>query len=279
MPGGNGAIAEAVLAKLLLEIPHTNLRPSSLVLDVRVEGDHVLVSYVDEKDKVYTIQAKSVVMACPKFVAQRLVDNFEPERVKAMEKLRYRSYLVANILINKSVPDSFYDLFFFGTKKEDLRDIRTAAQNQGISDFTYANYTTPSTPHTVLTLFRGFPYDGARAEIYTPNAYATFRAEFEKQINDTILPMLNLEKKDVVDVRLSRWGHPLPVSDVGHMAEGRVDWFRKPYKNRVFFVEQDNWALPSFETAFSEATTFAPLVDGVIKGLPMRRLSSTKELV
>jgi hypothetical protein len=33
----------------------------------------------------------------------------------------------------------------------------------------------------------------------------------------------------------------------------------------VFFVEQDNWALPAFETAVTEALTFAPLVEGVLE--------------
>jgi hypothetical protein len=271
LPGGNGAIAEAVLAKLLLSIPHTNLRPSSLVFDVRVVNNAVLVSYVDSKDRVYTIQAETVIMSCPKFVAQRLIDDFEPERTAALNKLRYRSYLVANVLINKTVKDSFYDLFFFDEKSGKLGDVKTAAEKQKTTDFVYANYNTPNTPHTVLTLFRGFPYDNARQEIYAPNAYEKFRAEFEKQIHHEVLPMMGLQSHDVVDVRLSRWGHPLPVSDVGHIAEARVAQFRKPFKNRVFFVEQDNWALPSFETTFAEARTWTPQARAVINGIQIRR--------
>ncbi len=276
LPGGNGAIAEAVLAKLLLNIPHTNLRPSSLVFDVRVVNNAVLVSYVDVKDRVYTIQADTVIMSCPKFVAQRLVDDFEPERIEALSKLRYRSYLVANVLIDRPVKDSFYDLFFFDEKAGKLGDIKTAAERQKASDFVYANYNTPNTPHTVLTLFRGFPYDGARQEIYSPDAYEKYRADFQKQIHKEILPILGLQSKNVVDVRLSRWGHPLPVSDVGHIAEGRVNQFRKPFKDRVFFVEQDNWALPAFETTFAEASTWTPQARAIIEGIHIRRPASYK---
>jgi hypothetical protein len=57
---------------------------------------------------------------------------------------------------------------------------------------------------------------------------------------------------------VARWGHPLPVAATGLIAGGVVDRIRQPFRDRGFFVEQDNWALPAFETAATEALLWAP---------------------
>ena len=76
---------------------------------------------------------------------------------------------------------------------------------------------------------------------------------------------MNASPENVMDLRLSRWGHPLPVAEAGLIANGTIDVIRKPFKRRVFFVEQDNWILPAFETAAGEAMIWAPVVDQFLK--------------
>jgi len=39
---------------------------------------------------------------------------------------------------------------------------------------------------------------------------------------------------------------------------------RKPFQNRVFFVEQDNWTMPCFECTFFEATTWTDEIRRVL---------------
>lgn len=268
-PGGNGAIAETTLKAIMNEVPQKQLRPSSLVFDVRVEENGVNVSYIDKHNNPKTIRAKTVVMSCPKFVVGKLIDDLEPRRLEVIKKQKYRSYLVANLLINKNLPDNFYDLFTFASEEMKIRDTREAALAQKVTDFVYGNYTKPNLPRSVLTLFRGIPYDDARKEIYGRDFYAKARKEFETQINENILPLLNLTKNDVADLRLTRWGHPLPVFQVGNLRKGYVDVLRKPFKERVFFVEQDNWTLPSFESAFAEAQAWTPHVINTINGYPL----------
>jgi hypothetical protein len=118
----------------------------------------------------------------------------------------------------------------------------------------------------VLTLYRALPYDSARAEALAPTAYNRYRQEFEAQIKDSILPLLKLKAEDIADLRLARWGHPIPVAAPGLIAEGVPEVLRKPFKDRVFFVEQDNWALPAFETALTEAQLWAPEVEKKLVG-------------
>ena len=102
------------------------------------------------------------------------------------------------------------------------------------------------------------PFAGSRLAVSTPAAYETFRNDFEAQIKKEILPLLKLQEADVVDLRLSRWGHPMPVPAPGLIADGVIDAIRAPFKNRVFFVQQDNWMLAALETCIMEALSWAP---------------------
>ncbi len=52
----------------------------------------------------------------------------------------------------------------------------------------------------------------------------------------------------------------MPLAAVGLLADGVPEKLRQPFQGRVFFVEQDNWALPAIETALGEAAHFAPQI-------------------
>lgn len=262
-PGGNAAIGEAVLRDLTKSLPTDRLRPGSFVFDVRQDKDGAVVTYLKD-DKVHSLRAKAVVMSCPKFIVGHLIDDLEPQRKEIIKNLRYRSYLIANVLIDQPVGDNFFDLFFFNSSPEKLTDIRSDAHKQKITDFVLANYTKPKDPRTVLTLSRGFPYDKSREEIYAKDAYAKYKGEFEQQIYSEILPMLKIKKEKLVDIRITRWGHPLPLSAVGNIASGKINELRKPFGKRIFFVEQDNWMVPAFETCFAEANHWAPKIREII---------------
>lgn len=265
MPGGNAAVAEAFLGKLAGALPTGSLRAGSTVLDVRRVSDGVQVTYVDGAGAATTLHAQAVVMACPKFVVKNILDGIEPARLAAIQKLRYHSYLVANVLLKGKVEKNFYDLYMLGNGKIDLSNVRTAAQNQQVTDVIWASYVKPTADNTVLTLYRGMPYEGARTDLYSTGSYGRYREAFEKQVHESILPLLNLKKENIVDVRIARWGHPLPVAATGLIANGVTAAVQKPFRERVFFVEQDNWALPAFETALTEAMTWAPKVADAIK--------------
>ncbi len=260
LPGGNAAVAERVLERLGEHLPQENLRPSSLVFDVQVTESGVQVAYLDASGAVQCIAAKAVVMACPKFIAAKILRDIEPERVAAIQKLKYRSYLVANLCLGETSLDPFYDLYVLGDGKIDSQNPMAASKEQKVTDVVLANYARAGASDTVLSLYRGLPYDGARGELYVPGAYDRYRAEFEQQILGSILPALQLKPEQIVDLRIARWGHPLVVSAPGLIKGGTIDQLRKPFKHRVFFVEQDNWALPAFETSVTEAMYWAPQV-------------------
>jgi len=251
-PGGNAAVAEALAKKL----PADRLRTGAVVFQVTQASDKVVVSYEDAEGKFRAVEAGAVVMACPKFVAKKLLPQIEAERVEAIDRVKYRSFLVANVMLKKSVRPLFYDLFFLG---------KAPAEQAGVVDTVLADFARPEAKQSVLTLYKAMPYDGARGQIYAPDSYARYRAEFEQTIAKEVMPVLGLNASDIVDIRLTRWGHPIPVAEKGRIADGTVAALRKPFRDRVFFVEQDNWLLPALETAANEAFHFAPQVASLIK--------------
>ncbi len=264
-PGGNGAIAEAVLKKLHAKLPAGSLRPGSTVINVKTDAKGSTVYYVDSAGALKALHARAVVMSCPKFVAAKVIDDFEPARKKAIARLKYRSYVLANVMVDKPIKDDFYDLFFFTKNEMSEKDVPKAALLQKATDVVYGSFAKVDPNRTVLTLFRGYPYDDSRPALYQESAYRELRADFESQILNLVFPMLGIPASALVDLRVTRWGHPLPVNAKGLISDGTIDAIRKPFKKRVFFVEQDNWMLPAFETTFSEAAHWAPLVRASLK--------------
>lgn len=259
-PGGNAAVAEAILKRLAPELPRRSLRASAVVFDVRVRADGVQVTYEDAQGEFHSLLARAAILACPKFAAARMLHEIEAGRTAAISRLRYNAYLVANVLLKRPVKVDFYDLFLLGAGRIG-GDIAGAAARQKATDAVLATYAKPRADRAVLTLYRAIPHEGGRGMILSDDSLPKYRAEFAEQVEREILPHLALSPADVADIRVARWGHPLPVAAAGLIADGVPEALRKPFRGRVFFVEQDNWALPAFETAVSEALTFAPQVE------------------
>jgi hypothetical protein len=64
---------------------------------------------------------------------------------------------------------------------------------------------------------------------------------------------MNLNETDIDGIRMTRWGHALPVAKVGAVASGLADQASQTIEDRIVFANQDNWLNPSFEVAFAAA--------------------------
>ncbi len=261
--GGNAAVTSRLVRRLNRDLPPNSLRASSTVIDVKVTKDRVKVLYEDARGNFHVIEAKAVVMACPKVVVGQILDDIEPARRAAIGKLTYRPFLVGNVCISHSAPPSFYEMSLIDAQP--AADIRAWSKKQKITDVVLANFAKSDNGHSVLTLYRPLPYEGARQEIFQTDAYERIRIETERQVYQSILPLLGLSAKDVVDFRIARWGRALPVARKGIYLNGTLDKVRAPFKDRVFFVEQDNWALPCLESACGEAITWAKVIEEKLK--------------
>lgn len=262
--GGNAKVGEKILEALIKDVPTGNFRCNSVAMHVDVKSDHVIVTYEDAQKKLRRIKAKTAVMCCPKFVAKKIIPALEDNRIAAINKLRYRSYMTANLLVRKKMERRSYDVFLTGKGKTNMGNIKAAQEKINATDFVMANFAETDAKANVLTFYRAFPYDGARAELYNPDAFSHYKKKFEDQIARDIVPLMGFEQKDIVDLRLALWGHALPLATKGIYRGNTIPTLRKPFRDRVFFIEQDNWAYPSTQTG---ATDVALMRNDILKFL------------
>lgn len=264
--GGNAAIAERLTERLQSTLPAGSLRTQSTVVDITVSDKDATVSYVTENGELVSVEAEIVVVACPKFVAARIINNLEERRLEAIKQIEYRSYIVANVLLDGDIAQRVYDLYLLGELGVTGNDPRGESQKRGATDVIVANYAAGVNGSSVLTLYQGLPYRGGRAELLAEGAYQAIRGRFESQITDEILPLFGSKSRAIRDLRITRWGHPIPVAAKGFVADKHAERAHAPFRHRVFFVEQDNWALPGIETSVNEAAYWTPKIRRAVLG-------------
>jgi hypothetical protein len=111
----------------------------------------------------------------------------------------------------------------------------------------------------VLTLYWPLPWGEGPFTLVVENAWTDYANRLVPQIH-TMLELLKVPASKVEQVRMTRWGHAMPIANIGFLAKGNPAKLRAPYQGRVYFANQDNWALPAFETALLEAKYVADLI-------------------
>ena len=267
-PGGLGQVSRRLWQRLYETTGSANLRNGLLVFDVRLHAKGVQLTYIDEHLKVASLVAKVAMIACPKKLYQWMDDNLPPERLAAMRQLDYRSYAVANVLINQPTPDDYYDLFLIHDGVPMSTD--EARDAHRITDALFATWVTHGVgKNSVLTCYWPMPMSPAALH----STFGTRGQDAERNFRNRtavsvyrILDVLNIPASAVQQIRLTRWAHAMPVSPVGFYNEGTHNLLRQPIADRIFFANQDNWALPAIETAMQEAFHFVPAIKAAIGG-------------
>jgi hypothetical protein len=102
-PGGLGRISLA-LEQAIEKAAPGRLRKSATVVQVE-QGS---VSFFHD-GALQTVGAKAVVVACPKFIAKKIVRGLDREHAEAMDQLRYAPYLVVNVCSREVIYNGSYD--------------------------------------------------------------------------------------------------------------------------------------------------------------------------
>jgi hypothetical protein len=269
-PGGNAWVAEDLWRRLVEEYGETDahrLRPSTRVVDVREGGgDMIQVTYKLPDGTFRSLLARHVVMACSKHICKYILHDLErkdPARLDSMHQSVATAYIVANVLLDQPIERDFYDMFLLDDG--DIPQSAHVAESSGsVIDVITGHFARvdPNSPH-VLTLYWPMPSPKEMFRALIPGAWEDFSARMAPQIH-RILRLLDISQDAVQQVRISRWGHSMPFSRVNFITDGHPDVLRSPYLDRVWFVNQDNWALPAFETCLLEAGHFAGVLDDLL---------------
>ncbi len=238
LPGGNSRVAERMLAEL--GAAGADVRAGRTALRVWLGDKGAAVAY-SGGEKPMVVLADTVVMACPKFVCARVVRDLPADQLEAMRKIRYRAYLVANALIEAPGPSETMGMYLLDPPSD------------GFTDFVVAEWAAGGHPsRSVLTLYRALPTDSGRASVLDDASFEAHRAAFMAQLGP-LMASLGIGDAPVYDLRIQRWGHALPLAAKGLVADGTLATARRPLGGRVFFCNQDDWALPALETCLVRA--------------------------
>jgi glycine/D-amino acid oxidase-like deaminating enzyme len=270
-PGGNSFLCEAMwreLSRLDQAPPHCpseHLRARCRVVDVRLlPGDRVQVTYRDAAGVFRSLRARRVVVATPKHVARHFIHDLatlDPQKHDALGELNTRSYVVANVLIDAPLARDFYDLFLLNDPASFPQNETEAEAARPLADAVNAGFpATPDARRAILTLYWAVPYNHGRFHLIFPNGWQTFAEALVPQLR-RLLQLLEIAPEAVRQVRMTRWGHAMPIAQTGFIANGAAGFIRRPIEDRIYFVNQDNWALPAVETCLLEAEHFAPLIE------------------
>jgi hypothetical protein len=176
-----------------------------------------------------------------------------------MSKINYRGYIVANIILDRAYQMPSYELYCLeGVMPQSPRAM--SPPKRAFTDVCLAGWVQSlSEGPSVLSIYKALPYDGARQFLFNPGSH-------EKQKNQILagvpglLQALEIPTAAVKGIRLTRWGHSLPLAAVGMVSSGLVDIASRSIEDKIYFVNQDNWVNPSFESGLASAYEVAAIL-------------------
>lgn len=264
LPGGNSAITQRLFEKINESTTPGSLRAGAFVLKVhKKDNGLVWITYEDSAGVIRTIEADTCIVASPKYVAKLIVQDLPASQVKQMDDLVFRGYIVGNAIFNKPFTSSSFDLYCFeGSKPEMPAPMRPV--KRAFSDVCFGSWAQDDkTQNGVLTVYKAIPYEG-RQFLFNPGAHD----KHKKIINDELknfTAAVGLNYSDIKGLRMTRWGHSLPVANRNLIASGYLEEMSQPVGGKIFFANQDNWANPAFECSFAAALAATTEVKSLIR--------------
>jgi hypothetical protein len=257
LPGGNAAIGDALYRSLARALPEGSLRTGAIVIEVKNTSEGAEILFEDQEGKLRLLRAGAAVVAAPKYVARYIVAGLEPARLEYWKGFRYRAYAVANVQLSVPVPQRAFDVFALEGKVPDAPSFGHRTDRPWC-DFVYAGWAASEQSGSVLTLYKPYPFEGARSLLTSELAHARIKEEIEAFLPKT-LAGLGIAPGSISGIRLTRWAHALPLAETGLASSPDFERHSSPL-GRIAFANQDNFANPAFESCFLAAKQAAAFV-------------------
>jgi phytoene dehydrogenase-like protein len=222
-PGGLGVGAEALASSLrarLAERLHTGVFVHHVELESGKSGS-VLVHAV-KQGQPFTLRAKSVIVAVPKFFAARMVQDLTAEQRTAMRAFRYAPYPVFNVCLRAQGPQPAYDNWFLDTP---FADFVTA-------DWVLHAGKRPSHEASALTVYHPLA-EGRRSELLDDSRLVHLADEVVAHLDRHFHGL----KRHVAEVRVFRRGHALAIPAPGQLQRAEV---ASRSEGRIAFAHSDS---------------------------------------
>ena len=250
-PGGNSYVADALVKSLRATLPAARLNSASTVLEVKnVEGG-VEVLFDDRAGKIRAVKAKTAIVAAPKYVARYIVKDLPSARADFWKGLTYRAYVVVNVLLKSKRTSPAFDVYRLQGAVPAMPSFGSRT-DRSWTDVSFADWAKRDRGQaSVLTLYKSYPFEGARNLITSDGAQSRIKGEVEKDVR-AVTDLLGLPADSIAGMRMSRWGHALPLAKPGLASGPELEMLSAPH-GRIAFANQDCYANPAFEACFASA--------------------------
>lgn len=266
LPGGNAGLVKLMHDSMRHLDPAADSEPGMvfragcMATDVRIEGDRVRVQFRDQAGALHQLRGKHAVVATSKHISRHFfpqMETLDREKWDLIPAVENMAYLVANVLLTKRVALDFYDIFTVHDAQFPMDD-EAFNLDRRVTDTLLGSFAVTSSAQRddILTMFWPLPWFTARFSVIGETDWRDYASLGSGQIRRA-LRILGLRDSDVAQVRLTRWGHAIPIAMPGQISSGLPQVIRRPVQDRVWFVNQDNWMLPAVETCLSEAWEMA----------------------
>ncbi len=273
LPGGNARFVYELWERLKKREDHVRpecrphfLRGRCRVIDVRPRGQRLQVTYFDAEKNLRSVSARFVIMAGSKHVAKYVLHDLEHwdwDKLQAINQITTAAYLVANVLLQSPIQRDFYDCFLLGDGLHYPMNGDELSQNPIVTDMVRGDYAREHGPRSVLTLYWPLSWAAARFTLLLDDPWRHYTELLVPQIR-RMLALLDVPESAVRQVRLTRWGHAMPIPRPGLIAQGTVERAARSMDNKVFFANQDNWALPAVENSLLDAKAVTDTIRGLL---------------
>jgi len=227
-PGGNACVSEALAKRL-----EGKVELGSTAVLIEQEQGSCYVTYVAGPGSETTLQSKAVIMASRKNYAPYIIKGLPEDQKRAFRKVRYDSYIVANVLTNEVIYDAAFATYFDNVLFTDMV----------IADWVVTNgkKKVGSGEPEVYTLYCPIGERG-RYRLLTEPAETWIR-----QIMDGLKRYFPSSEDKIEDIRLFRYGHHYVLGYPGFIT-GPRKIAKRPFGN-VFFAKDDMQGIPCLESA------------------------------
>jgi len=221
-PGGLGRISLA-LEDAVNKAAAGRMHKGATVLHVEQKESKVLVSY-SESGELKTITAKTAIIACPKFIAKRIIKGLDQEHFDAMTAMRYQPYLVVNVCSNQVIYNGSFDTNI---------PAPSMIVDFNVADWVINRDNKEINRPAILTCYVPRPLEERSRALHD---------DYCIQIGEKVVNQLDTwfpgAKKKVEEVHIYRRGHPMYVSAPGVLTR-LAPAIRKPQGN-LFFAHSDS---------------------------------------
>jgi len=221
-PGGLGRISLALEEQLQKSAPG-RIHKNATVLQVEQRAGKVYVSY-SENGEVKTLAARAAIIACPKFIAKRLIKGLDAAHFEAFSQMRYQPYVVVNVCFDRVIYNGSYDTNIpFPSPIVDFN----------VADWVINRDNKEVKRPTVLTCYVPRP-ESERSKILDDS--------YVLDLGDEVVTHLDKwfpgSRAAVEEVHIYRRGHPMYVSAPGVLT--RVAPKIRPPLGNLFFAHSDS---------------------------------------